>query len=47
MGMVFTLLILGGIGYYTFKQIKKTVMATKKGSCVGCNGCSGKCNLKE
>jgi hypothetical protein len=47
MGTVFTVLIVGGIGYYTFRQIKKTVDATKKGSCVGCDCSSGKCSIKN
>lgn len=46
MGTIFTVLILGGIGFYTYKQIKKSVNATKKGSCVGCDCSSGKCGVK-
>lgn len=46
MGTFLTLVILAAIGFYTFKQIRKTVSAAQKGSCVGCDCSTGKCHLK-
>lgn len=49
MGMVFTVLIAGVIGFLLIKNVKSTIKNTKAGSCSGCpSDCpSGSCSVKE